>query len=267
MSGGRPNDGQPASVDDLDPAVRAVVRELADRVVSEGARAVVVTGSQVGPSRRPESDIDLYVIGDGPRYRLELVVNHLASLSWRNPTELRASFDDPGAVGALVPGWRHAVIVADPDGIAADLQRVALEWDWSVIGDARLDAWVGEEITGYAEEVHKLVAARRGGDFATAAVQRSVLALALAPRLTVHLRMLYATENGLWDRVADLLGAEWAAAQRAALGLSGEGLARSLDAAVELFRLAVDATWPVMNERQQAVCAGALALAGRPAPG
>lgn len=265
---GPPLPGQRAtSLDELDTAVRAVALDVACRAMADGALAVVLTGSQVGPNPSPESDIDLYVIGRGPRYRLEVVGARLTSVSWREPAEVRATFDDPGAVGAAVPGWRQALIVTDPDGVAAEIKRAALAWDWPHIGDARLDSWVAEEITGYAEEVHKLVAARRAGDLATAAVQRSVLAFALAPRLSVHLRMLYETENRLWERVADRMGPAWQAAQRSALGIGGELPGESLDASVDLFALAVAATWPAMDDRQRAVCAGALALAGRQAPG
>lgn len=235
--------------------------------MSDGALAVVLSGSQAGPRPSEESDIDLYVVGRGPRYRLTVAAGRLVSASWRELAEIRLDFDDPGAVGAVVPGWRRALIVADPDGVAAAIQREALAWDWPIIGDARLDAWVAEEVTGYAEEVHKLVAARRAGDVATAAVQRSVLALALAPRLSVHLRMLYETENGLWERVADRMGEPWMAAQRAALGLSGERLEATLDAALDLFSMAVATAWPSMDERQRSVCGGALAVAGRQAPG
>lgn len=234
--------------------------------MNDGALAVVLSGSQTGPSPSPESDIDLYVVGRGPRYRLSVVAGRLVSVSWRELGEIRSDFDDPGAVGAVVPGWRRAFIVADPDGVADGIRREALAWDWSVIGDARLDSWVAEEITGYAEEVHKLEAARRAGDLATAAVQRSVLALALAPRLSVHLRMLYETENGLWERVADRMGEPWMAAQRATLGLAGERLEATLDASLDLFSMAVAAAWLSMDERQRSVCGGALALSGRQAP-
>lgn len=258
-------DRHPASLAAIDPAVRATALDVARGAMTDGALAVVLSGSQTGPSPSPESDIDLYVVGRGPRYRLAVVAGRLVSVSWREPGEIRSDFDDPGAVGAVVPGWRRALIVADPDGVAAGIQREAIAWDWPLIGDERLDLWVAEEITGYAEEVHKLVAALRAGDLATAAVQRSVLALALASRLSVHLRMLYETENRLWERVADRMGGPWMAAQRAALGLAGERLEETLDAALDLFFMAVATAWPSMDERQRSVCGGALARSGRQA--
>ncbi|HEV2745545.1 MAG TPA: hypothetical protein VGV91_20495 [Rubrobacter sp.] len=65
---------------------------------------------------------------------------------------------------------------------------------------------MAEEITSLAEEVHKLVAALRDGHRTVAAVQRSVLALRPAQVLGVHRRILYGSENRLWDLVADAMG-------------------------------------------------------------
>lgn len=253
-----------ATVDDLSAPIRSIVLDVSERAMATGARAVVLTGSQIGAQPPSTSDIDVYAIGAGPRYRLEINGGRLVSLSWREPAELRVAFGDPGSVGALVPGWRRALIVVDPDGVAAEIRHLAQQWDWSSIGDALLGEWVAEEVAGYAEEVHKLVGARRAGDLVSVAAQRSVLALGLAPRMTVYLRMLYESENGLWDRVAGRMGPAWADAQRAALGLDGADPAASLDGALTLYRLAVTAVCSLMDDRQRGVSRAALALAGQP---
>lgn len=256
---------QPTRLEELNPTVREAAVDIAARCMADDASAVVLTGSHAGANPQPESDIDLYALGQGPHYRLEMIRGQMASVSWREIDEVRGAFDDPGAVGALVPGWRRAIIVADTAGHAAELQRTAREWDWSIIGDLRLNAWVAEEVIGYAEEILKLVSARRRGDVATAAVQGAIVAIALAPRLAVHLRLLYETENGLWGRVAERMPSAWAMAQRAALGLGDESLDRRLDAAIRLFALTVTAVRPLMDERQTAVCDNALKLAASPA--
>lgn len=62
--------------------------------------------------------------------------------------------------------------------MAEGLKREAEAFDWAAIS-AACDEWVAEATTGYAEEVLKLVAARRADDRLLAAVQRSVLALRL----------------------------------------------------------------------------------------
>jgi len=67
---------------------------------------------------------------------------------------------------------------------------------------------VAEEITALAEGIHKLVAALQAGRRTAPAVQRSVLVLHPAQILAVHRRILYGSENRLWDLVADARGEE-----------------------------------------------------------
>lgn len=249
-----------------DPAIRALALDEADRLTASGACAVLLTGSHVSGRAGAQSDVDLYAIGSGPAYSLHLNGARLVSVSWCSPDEVRAAFVDPGQVGQVIPGWRNAWIIADTSGVAAALQQEAIAWSWDLIGAARLDAWVAEEVTGFAEEVHKLISARGRGDVISAAVQRSILALRLAPRLAVHHRWLYQTENALWAGMNERLGSSWTTAQLAALGISPCTLDETLDAALDLFALAVSDTWRTMDERQREVCRATLAVSTRRVP-
>jgi hypothetical protein len=85
-----------------------------------------------------------------------------------------------------------------------------------------------------------------------------VLALRLARILAIHRRVLYGSENHLWDEVSREMGAAWGDAQAAALAIRGETLDVSSKAALRLFQLVVDETRPLLNERQYAVVAHAL---------
>jgi hypothetical protein len=162
-----------------------------------------------------------------------------------------------------VPGWRGAVILHDPDGLAASLVREAREWDWGPL-ERRCDAWVAEQVTGYAEEVLKLVAALRRGNASTAAVQRSLLAVRLAPVLAVHKRILYGSENRLWDLVSDAMGEEWRREQAAALGQGDETFEETCTAALRLYELASVEVAPLLDGMQRGVVDYGLAMAGRP---
>jgi hypothetical protein len=82
--------------------------------------------------------------------------------------------------------------------------------DPGAAGAGRCDGWVAGETTALTEEVHKLVAALRAGQRTTAAVQRSVLTLRPAQVLAVHRRILYGSENRLWDLVAEAMGEDGA---------------------------------------------------------
>jgi hypothetical protein len=241
------------------------MRDLAGRLVPElverGARAVALTGSHAPGDATAASDLDLIVVGDGPAYLLEVHEGVLVAQAWASELEHRARLTRPGQVGSAVPGWRQAVILHDPHGTAAQLQREATDWTWEPHAE-ECDAWVAEEVTGLAEEVHKFAAALEAGRTLTAAVQRDLLALRLAPILAVRLRLLYGSENLLWDRVGELIGADWRAAQAAAFSTGGESFEESCAAALRLYRMAAEWVVPLLDGRQATVIDGALGVAG-----
>jgi hypothetical protein len=141
------------------------------------------------------------------------------------------------------------------------LRAAAHQWTWDAIGDDVLAAWVVDNLTGYAEEVHKLAIAIERERMTTAAVQRSILATRMAPIMSVHLRLLYDSENALWDLVNARLGSQWTAAQSQAWGLAGETFAETCAASLGLWLLATGEVLALANERQRAVIEHACELA------
>lgn len=184
----------------------SAAREVADRLARDGAEAVVLVGSHARGDAGPESDVDILAVGPQEfSYRLERRGGLLISTSSRPLRSYRAELDDPGSVCAAVPAWREAVSLHDPEGIAASLIEEARAWTWGPL-ERRCDGWVAEEITSLAEEAHKLISALRREDRQTAAIQRSILVVHLAPILAVHHRILYGSENALWDLVSNAMG-------------------------------------------------------------
>ncbi|QIN81187.1 hypothetical protein GBA63_00045 [Rubrobacter tropicus] len=240
----------------------SIAREAAEGLAGDGAEAVVLVGSHARGDAGPESDVDLLAVGPQAfSFRLERRGGSLVSVSSRQLGSYRRELADPGSVCAAVPGWREAVPVHDPLGIAASLIGEAKAWTWKPLAE-RCDGWVAEEITSFAEEVHKLVSALRRGNRTAAAVQRSLLATRLAPILAVHRRILYGSENALWDTVGSEMGEEWRRAQSSSLGLDGEPFEQTCRAALELYGLAVDDAGYLFDERQKRVVSHALELAG-----
>ena len=225
-----------------------------------GARAVTLHGSHARGDAHAHSDIDIVAIGDGPAYELSHRRGHLVSVSWYSRAKITRIFGDPALVGSAIPGWREAVILTDPDGVAASLKRHAERWSWDGMG-AACDRWVADEFTGWAEEVHKLAAMLDRNERLGASVQRSVLAIRLAPIVAVHRRILYGSENRLWDLVAGAMGEPWASTQRAALSLDGESHEDSALAALRLYALAADEVRPLLSHRQRQVVDHALTVA------
>ena len=223
---------------------------MADELARDGAEAVVLTGSHVRGDAGPESDLDVYAVGpETYACRLDRRGGLLVSISSRPLETYREAFGDPGSVCKVVPGWREAVLLHDPKGFAAALIREAQRWRWRLL-EERCDLWVAGEITSLAEEVHKLVAALRTGNRSGAAVQRSLLAVNLAPVLAVHRRILYGSENGLWDLVSATMGEDWRRAQHAAFGLDNEPFEQTCEAALHLYAFAVEEVDTLFDERQ-----------------
>ncbi len=223
---------------------------------------MVLFGSFVRGDAYPESDLDILAVGKGSSH-LKRHDRFLASISWKTADQLRKDFRTPEGVGWAMGGWRHAEILDDPEGVASSLRREALDLDWDAVAD-QCDAWVAEEVTGLAEEVHRLVGNRQRGRTTVAAVQRSVLAFSLARILAVHRRIIYDSENQIWDLVSEAMGTTWARVQSKALGLGGESYAETCDASLELYALAAVTVQRLLNERQYGVVAHACELAGWP---
>ena len=240
----------------------ATARSLAEELAEQGAQGVIVTGSWARGDAHPESDIDVRVIGDGPGKKLSRRGDFLVSIAWMEEEEHRAGFDDPSEVCSVVPGWRSAEIVHDPEGIAKAIQEEAASWDWERV-ESKCDDWVANEITKYAEELQSLVTDLDLDLRPAAAAQQAMLATELAPVMAVHERLLYETEKHLWDEVGDEMGRQWKEAQAAALGENDEPFAEECKGSLVLFRLAAKATQALLSEDQRAVVDHALAFAER----
>jgi hypothetical protein len=240
--------------------VTGLCAQLAVELAGRGATAVALTGSRARGDATATSDLDLIVVGDGPEYRLEVRDGILVSQMWASEEVHRARLRSPGEAAWSVPGWREAVILYDARGAASALKDDALDWSWDQLRPGA-DEWVAEQLAGFAEEVHKLVAALDQRRPLAAAVQRNVLALRMAPILAVHHRLLYGSENRLWERVGELMDAEWRETQASALALGGERLEISCAAALRLFRLACACAEGLLDDGRAAVVRHALATA------
>ena len=242
----------------------SVAREVTDELVEDGAEAVVLVGSHARGNAGPESDVDVLAVGPQTfSFRLEIERRGglLVSVTSRPVEAYRRELTDPGVICAAVPGWREAVVLHDPHGTATALIEEARNWTWAPLV-RRCDRWVAEEVCSLAEEVHKLIAALRAGRLTTAAAQRSVLAIRLAGVMAAHRRILYGSENRLWDLVSDAMGEEWRLAQSAALGLNGEPFGQTVEAALRLYGLAANAVEHLFDGRQREVVGHARVLTG-----
>ena len=226
---------------------------------------MVVLGSRVRGDAYMESDIDIHAIGKRSRdtYWLERHRQFLVSISWMTAEQRRQAFQNPSEVGGVIPAWRNAQIVFDPQGVASAIKKDAKRWRWESL-NRKSDEWVAEQITGWAEEVHRLVGSMQLGRTSIAAVVRSELAIKMAPILAVHRRILYDTENQLWDLVSTRMGTNWSEIQSAALGEGGQGFEDTCKAALELYAMTAREVDHLLDRRQLQVVSHACKIAGHP---
>ncbi|MEX0750435.1 MAG: nucleotidyltransferase domain-containing protein [Dehalococcoidia bacterium] len=258
-----------SSSGDSGAAARTVARRVARDLHDDGALAVLLTGSHATGTAHAQSDIDLIAVYARPRrerwhatWAISRRDGHLVTVSPHTAARARASFRDPRSIPTSVPGWREARILVDPTGVAKQLKREARAFSWDAVATA-CDAWVAEATTGWAEEVHKLVAMIERRELLGAAVQRSLLAVRLAPIMALHRRMLYGSENRLWDLVVESMGEPWASTQRSALALNGESHEAIAAATLRLYLFASEEIMPLLSEQQREVVRHARALAQR----
>ena len=221
-----------------------------------------IFGSRVRGDFYRESDIDIHAIGvKSEGTRLERYRRFLVSVSWMTAEQHRQAFRNPAEVGGIIPAWRNAVILFDPQGVASAIRDDAKRWRWESLS-RESDEWVAEQVTGWAEEVHRLTGSLQRRQTSTASVVRSLLAIKMAPILAVHKRILYDTENKLWDLVSARMGRQWSEVQSAALGEGGQGFKETCEAALELYAMTAHEVRHLLNRRQLQVVAHACKIAG-----
>ncbi|MDQ3777708.1 MAG: nucleotidyltransferase domain-containing protein [Actinomycetota bacterium] len=242
----------------MDEEIRALAAAVSARLVEQGAKATLLTGSHARGHARPDSDIDIFAVGDGPSGWMELVDSRLVAVYWWSPEEIRRRMLNPEEALLAVRSWREGALLDDPTGVGAELQREAREWTWNKI-EREADAWVADKLVVWAEYVQKLARAVESGRRLDAAALRAQLAVQLSELIAVRRRLMEQSENGFWETVAEAGGSEWRDALGRALGLHGEEPAAA--GAVELFRLVTEEARDLLDERQRAVVEHALAAA------
>jgi hypothetical protein len=252
----------------LDAKALRVARSVAREHMAGGALAAVLTGSHARGDAHAGSDIDIIVLRRESRTaNAELTSRRIGGFlvvtAAETPQAVRAAFRTPARLGTHVPGWREAIILADPDGVAGRIQHAANRWSWDAVSTL-CDAHVAEEITGYAEEVHKLVGGLGQRHATQAAVQRSVIALRMASIVAIHHRLLWGTENVLWDLAAARMGRKWAHAQAGALGTRRVSHEEGCRAAMSLYAMTAEMVTPLLDRHQRAVVDHARSLCDAP---
>ncbi len=246
----------------MDAAVRQIVTELRDELLARGAKGTLVTGSHARGRATAYSDIDLFVVGEGPHEWFECRGGRLVAAHWWTPEQARQRMHDPSTAFVAALGWRDAVVIDDPQGIAAEIKRDAEAWSWERI-DREADDWVAAQLTGWAEYAQKLAGALADDRELDAGAIRAELAVRLCNVLAVHRRLTSESENGLWETIADAGGPEWRTAQEQAFNVRGTDGRAAAAGAIEMFALLARDARRLLADRQRAVVDHVLAAVER----
>jgi hypothetical protein len=146
---------------------------------SGGAQATLLTGSHARGRARPDSDIDLLAVGDGPSVWMEVLDGRLVAVYWCTAEETRRRMLTPEEASLAVRAWRDGVLIADPTRVGEEVQREAREWTWDRI-EREADAWGREQLIAQAEYLPKLSGALAAGRLLDAAALRGQLSVKLA---------------------------------------------------------------------------------------
>lgn len=216
--------------------MRALAIELAHELVPRGRAAVLLAGSWARGDAHEASDVDLWVVGRKGRSRVLEREGHMVCVRYSSAADERRELRTPRLLDGAVPGWVNARILRDPSGVAERLKRRARRFRWGPVRRAR-DAYIAEQLVGWAEEVAKLLRALETGEKETASVQRNLLANHMAFLRLLALERLWETENGMWEDAAARAGPAFRAAQRSALGTDGSGWRESCEGAMRLYAI------------------------------
>ena len=239
------------ALEDLQPEVRSIVRRVTERLLEQGAKAVLLTGSQARGRAEPDSDIDFFAIGDGPSQRQQCIDGRMVAVHWFTPQDVRRRLTSPGDALIAVDGWRNAIVLEDPTGVAEALCAEARDWKWDKI-EREADAWVCDELAECAEYVAKLARALANARALDAAAFRAEVALRLARIGAVAWRLTSESENGFWETVARANGADWRQAVTEAFDPDGKGPSVTAAAVARVFDLLADHVDELLDEDQRA---------------
>jgi len=239
---------------------------LADELDPERRAAVLLAGSWARGDAHEASDLDLWVVGRKGAHRILEREGYMVCVKYSTAAEERRELRTPFRLDGAVPGWRNAKILRDPRGLAARLKREAQRFRWSRVRRAR-DAYLADQLAGWAEEVSKLLRALETGERETASVQRNLLANHMASLRLLAFEHLWETENGMWEDAGKRSGAEFRSAQRAALGTDGSAWRKSCEGALRLYALTARANLGLLRGDRRRVVLAACRRAGYPIDG
>ena len=222
------------------------IQSVLEKTDSPHVLGIGIVGSYSRGQENKYSDVDFDIfVSQLPedqydRYTLRYWDGKLVSLKYTLLEDERSALTDPRRAIWAVPGLRGMKILLDKDGSLTELQKAAHAFDWSSL-QPLADEYAGEQVMGYAEEVHKILNGLTRGHESTVLYATWGLVKNMLEAVAVQRGILIISENRYFDLIQDSVGrdSKWTKAFRTSWGLdstSSQYQSRGM-AALILYRL------------------------------
>jgi Nucleotidyltransferase domain len=206
------------------------IQSALEKIDSPAVMGVGIVGSYAREQASRYSDVDLDIFvsklpGDAyDRYTLRYWDGKLVSLKYTLLDDERMALTDPRRAIWAVPGLHGMKILLDKDGSMSALQQAARQFDWSPLQPAA-DEFAAEEVTGSAEEVHKILNGLAREHESTVLYASWGLVKNMLEAVVVQRGIMIISENRYFDLIQDSVGrdSDWTRAFRIAWGLDPHG--------------------------------------------
>ena len=233
---------------------------LARRFWLPEVQAVVLMGSYARGEAGPFSDVDLVrLVRDAtplPLSGSHSLDGRLVVVSDVTPEQVERWFTEPQEAVKWISGVRTARPLSDPDKLWAAIQARAYAFTWDEVMQAKANRWVGREMVGWIEEVHKGLEGLRRGDIGRLINARHGFSWGMNEVMTVYTGVLLSSDNGVWAEVAAAIHPEWLALRNRAFGVNGlDGpvptLRQQIKAGLQLYALTARLVAPALQAEER----------------
>ncbi len=201
-------------------------KALIARLDGENTLGIAIAGSFARGEGGRYSDVDVtqYVrqkpAGEAEAYQLHFIRKYLVSFKIATLEDEYASLRTPERAIWAIPGLRQLRILLDKEGSVAALKEAAVRATWEPL-QAAADAYASRELSGFAEEVFKILGGLTERDESRTLYAVWGLTRGMATALLVQRGVLVPTENVYIDFAQDTAGrtSAWTHQFRLAIGL------------------------------------------------
>ncbi len=167
-------------------------------------------GSHARGDAGPYSDVDIvrFLAGPGalPDDGTHYVAGRLVVAGSVAPEQVERWFSDPAEATKNIVGLRAALPLLERARRLAALIARARAFRWDAEMQARADAWAGEQMVGWIEEMHKSLEGLRRGDTGRLLNGLHGGTWGMASVMQVQRGVLLSGDNGFYDAVRETVG-------------------------------------------------------------